>query len=559
MSEQNVTRDPNFDINSLLKSATDVPKEDVKKELSPLEKMVSNEKEKGMIVSNADMAAGEEGPKRSHVDNDERLEAYDKELEDYDTETEKLKYLIQKKTVNDAMEHAELIDELSDYTVDGLKKLQELHPDGATLKGKYFNLAPLNSVKKEVDVANAKNTSPKTNNTEKDPVEEEFISAEEAAEMDDEEKEHQRIVKVLIDKTNLGVPAIFDEVEKDAIFNADQIDLVEVETVELSSLKMNKPQKSFMESVEEYEAVGSQIPMIFPCSRFRATINGLSNGEMGDIALTVNNTDYESENKKLSIIYNKMKNCSFGQFDNYEDFLENFAYVDVPMAIYALYIATSPEEDHIVLRCGNDDCKKSFNNQFRSRSLLRLDRCTDAFLHNMDIVSDANIKDSKKLFIDAPHRKQKLIKLPNSKWIVSLAYINCREYLDIFANNDSLEKFLKEYPDDKNGVRFLGMQFIHMVRSIATPNADGSYNNYTDTKDIIDAMYYMNTDDFQVLNTVLEKYMNDYTPVFGIEGVKCPHCGTESDFVEVDIKDLVFRAYRRNLSTTVNLKKLEDL
>ena len=555
MAETKFIKDPNFDIEALLKKNTEPTEEKEEKKETPLDMMTKSQNEKGMVVSNKDIAEGVDGPKRSHVDSDDRLEAYDKELEEYDNEIEKMKYLIQKKSVNSDIEHMEMIEELTSYTLKSLQKLQELHPEGAKLKGKYFDLSPDDAHKKEI----AEKTEEEKDSENEAPKEDEFIPVSELKEETDEDTKRKKIVKVLIDKTNLGVPPEFDEIEKDNIFNADQVDLVEVETVDLESVIMDKPDKSFMESVQQYEMMGSQVPMIFPCSRFRATVNGLSNGEMGDIALTVNNTDYDSENKKFSIIYNKIKNCSFGRFDNYEDFLDNFAYNDIPMAIYAMYIATQPEEDHITLRCGIEECGKSFNTAFRSRSLLRLDRCTDTFLEIMDKVTDANIEEAQELFKNAPHRKQKRIKLPNSGWIVSLAHITCKEYLDIFAKNDSLEEFLKTHPDDKNGVRFLGMQFIRMVRSIAVPKANGRYTEYTDTEDIINAMYYMNSDDFQILNTILDKYINDYTPVFGIENVVCPHCGAKSDFVSVEINDLVFRAYRRKLSTTVNLKRLEDL
>ncbi|HAU88252.1 MAG TPA: hypothetical protein DCW90_23090 [Lachnospiraceae bacterium] len=585
------TRDTTMDIKSLISPKTPVqeqtPHEEEKKEMTPVEKMLEQNKNKGIDVSAEEMKKGSDTTVRSTLNSDERLDEYKGALDDLDKKTIASKYLVMKlKPANEIMT-AEMMEELDSYDINVLKNLQEKHPEGASLTSKYFNLrskedteALFNLYKitpKKIDngvdetIARSKEHDKvledegfkKDQNgiyTGKENITTSSVVPEivEESPVQPVDEERQSLVKVLIDKTNLGIPPIFDQVEADKILMADQVDIVEVEHVDLKSVKTKKPQKSFMEMVNSYNTNGVNIPMTFPCSRFRATMNGLSYGELGDIALNFQEQTYDKFMKKMSIIYNKMRNVSCGKFETFDEFLDGFAYNDVDLATYGLYIGSSSEIDSVQLTCGNDSCGKSFSIDFRPRSLLLFDECGDAFLKNVKRVVDANGEDAKELYESAPHKTEKVYKLPNSGWLVHIAYPTCREFAEYYIKTDFIDEFEKTHQDDVNGVKGLNIIFIQMIRGISVPSEDG-YDRFDDRNDIMEALYYMDIKDYEILINMINKFVEDYHYTFGIKKITCPHCGTETALLEVNINDLVFRSYQRRLNTTINLENLEDL
>ena len=98
-----------------------------------------------------------------------------------------------------------------------------------------------------------------------------------------------------------------------------------------------------------------------------------------------------------------------------------------------------------------------------------------------------------------------------------------------------------------------------MIRAISIPDEDGTYERYDDVSDILEAIYSMNLDDLRIMSEIVDRYNSEYTVTFGVRNVVCPHCQTKTALVNVDIDELVFRAYQRRLSTNVNLASLGDL
>lgn len=572
-----IEKDETLDLTALLQEDTSSEeKVEAVKELSPAEKILEDRKNNGVgaIVENSDLKKGAYKPLKNPIDNDKRLEDYTDQDREMLGGMENRMYLILKYKPTNDIEHSEMMNEILTFKTEDLVALQNKYPNGATLKSKYFNLAPKENTKVETaariheepvteqPVEKGTPTFTKEENKEEETPEDDLLAVTEEDRnpevYDAEEEEVQKIVRIIIDKTNLGVPAELSEVEKDKILTASQIDVVEVENLNLSTMVISKAPKSFVETIGQYEYQGVQIPMSFPCSRFRATMMGLSYGEMADIALSYDNSTYETERKKLTIIYNKMKNITCGMFETFDDFLDGFAYADVDLSVYGLYLASCPEKDMISLKCGKPSCDRSFNAPFVARSLLDLNRCSKVFLSIMKELVEANGERAKELRDTSPIFKQKAIRLPISGWIVKIGMMTCRDWLEGVMKNGEIEEFKKTHPDDVNGVLYQNILFFQTVRAIYVPDGQGGYWEYTDYSDILEALYVMNPDDFQMLGSIMNKYTGDYSVYFSIKDVTCPHCKTHTDSVDVTIDNMVFRAYQRRISTTVNLEKLQD-
>ena len=257
--DKDIERDEDMDVLSLLKSSKneEQPKEKPKTNLERMKEAKANGS-LGQIVSRQDL---EKGSKEDEIvakskDEDDAINdatAYNAEQDKLIQAARNLK--IEKMPTNQ-MEMVAMMDSLTDIA----NNPQALHDE----KNKEFFRQ-----KTEEDIENeAKGIAPvPTNNEGVAPVEENAI---------DENK--QKLVNILIDKTGFGGEFKFTDDEKEKIFSATEIKLTEVEEVDLSTIKVKKSEKSFLESVNEFQISSSKVPVVFPASRFRAYMTGLSFG-----------------------------------------------------------------------------------------------------------------------------------------------------------------------------------------------------------------------------------------------------------------------------------------
>ena len=522
MSNENISRDMDLDIMELMRGTSE------EEHKSPLDELMESKKT-GIEITKEEYYK-DDSKKRSYVDNDKRNEDFKKEMDSIDKNIEKLKYIGKIEKPKNEVEMAKLMTALDSVSLEELQKRAEEN-----------KTEPIT-----VDVVTG------------------FADNKEESVNENDNKlntdiERQDRIDVIIDKTGLGMDVFFTEEEKAKMSLADEIRVVEVEEIELATARVKKSTKSFLETVSSYKNIGVRTPMTFPCSRFRAEIGGLTYGEYGDLALSTLKNSYDNANKILSLIYNKMHNASIGEFESYEDFLKKMAWVDVPLAKFALYISTNPETDEIGLHCNSPECNKDFPHKFNTRSLIRFEEMSDTSLKWLEKVASATHPEAQKMFEEAPHRCAKAIKLKNSGWVINLGYVDCYRYLNNVINNTIDEVFKKEHPDDVNGVlQFYGI-FMENILSVAIPDGEGGYIEFEDFADIIEALYHLDSEDFDIVKSLVFEFANVYGYEFGVKNVKCPHCGKETAYVSVDLDSLVFQSYQRRMTTNVKVKNVTPI
>ena len=330
--------------------------------------------------------------------------------------------------------------------------------------------------------------------------------------------------------------------------------------MDIESINMaTRTDKSFQESVEEFEFANSKITVCFPGSGFRAQMKGMTYGEMGDVALSMDRVTFDQYYKRLSVIYNKMTNISTGPFKDFEDFLKNFSYADIPMALYGLYVATQPEIQQIQLRCGGDNCHKEFDWKFNTRSVLRLEDCSDTFLKKMEELATAPPTDYDKIRERSSVKTSKFIRLPYSKIIVELGLVSAYEFLYNFIPATDPDTFRAAFGDDPNNIYTQNLLLLSTLRSVRVPLKDGSYVLYDTYKDMLDAIYDISPEEIKIITAISNKLMGEYQSTFAIKNVVCPHCGNETKVVEVTMDDLVFQTYQRLMTTEINVENMQVL
>ena len=525
-----IGRDTGMDLSSLLKEAKDSSENTHK---TPLQQMKESKEKNGLglIVNNDELINESDKKLIANKSEDDAI----KDVDSYIAEQDKLIEAAQKvkidQPLNDARDMVAVMDSLENYADNGTIPTTE--NGKVMLREKNDNDEQLSAdiTAEEVSVE----------------VPEEEIS-----------EEKKQLVEVLIDKTGLGGDFAFTAEEREKLFNATEIKVKEVQEVNLSSIRVKKSQKSFVDHVNEYQMSSSRVPIIFPASRFRAEMTGLSYGEMGDISLNTENLTFDQVHKKLSVIYNKMVNPSCGKFKNFDDFLKKFAYVDIDLAVYGLIVATFPEVDDIPLTCNNPKCKNGFNHKFSPRTLIKFNKCGNKFLEAMKDVVECKAIDYDKLFEDSPTRTHVRYRLPLSGFIVEIGIASSYEYLYSIVENVLGDKFTTDHPDDVNGILQLNTTMISLIRAIYVPDGD-EYIEYTEFEDVIQALYHIKPEEIQILSSMLQKVNDGYSTTYELTDIVCPHCGQKTTRIPVDINSLVFLKYQRLMSTSLDISNITVL
>ena len=516
-----VKKDETLDISSLLKAN----REEVPKKKSALEEAKEARETNGLgaIVNTEDLKKDAE-PKKliANKSEDDAMHDADEYLSEMDKLTEAARKVNIKNPPKDALEMVNMMGALDTMAKTG--SLPEVADGEKQMLETVEETAERIKNGEEVFTNDTVENVPENINTESNI-------------------EREKIINIVIDKTGMGGDFAFTDDEKEKIASSTEIRVKEVEEVDLSTITVRKKDKSFLESVNEFQISSSKVPVVFPASRFRAYMTGLSYGEMGDISLNSENVTFDQIHKKLTVIYNKMINPSVGKFENFEDFLKKFAYIDIDIAVYGLVVATFPELDDIPLNCNNKKCGKSFNHKFSPRALLRLDKSNDNLLQAMQSVIECKEIDATELLESSPTRSHKRIKLPYSGFIIEIGIG---------------DKFKENHPNDVNGILQLNSALLSLIRGVLVPDG-GEYVLYDDFEDMINALYMIKPEEIAILSALLQKYTDSYTVHFELTGIQCPHCGTKTRRIPIDINDLVFLKYQRLMSTELNIDNIAIL
>ena len=407
----------------------------------------------------------------------------------------------------------------------------------------------------DVKAIKEKEANKPSENTKKEvsenPVDDTKSTTEDTDNEDDIEK--KKIVQIIIDKTGLGGNIEFTEEEKEKITESSEIQITEVESKEVRVASLKRSKRSFQDFIKEYDFRGEKTTICFPASGFKAQMRGLSYGEYADVALSMDSITVDQYEKKLSVIYNAMKNISTGPFENFEDFLKHFAYTDIALAMYGLFVSTEEEHQQIQIKCGNSSCKNVFDIDYDSRSLIKLDRCSKEVLDKMEELASAPAADYDAIKERAIVNNSKFIELPDSKFTVEIGVASAYDFLYNFVPLLDEETFRSSFDRDYDETFFTNMMLLTSVISIRIPDGDDVIvcEGY---KDIMDALYSISPLDIKIIATYAAEIRDKYEVVFSLGDVTCPKCHNVTKNLDVSMDDIVFRQYQRSMSTEIKLK-----
>lgn len=535
-------------------------------EKSALEKAKEYESKRqvGAVVTNEEIERSrKDKPKKNPIYNDQRIESIEEELSHYDDMMSKRAAVVQIKEAKNELEYTKMMDEINSvvFRKDGNAVFKYTDNYGHAVEPEFVRLR-------------TESDPPFTGNGEEDgklknnPAENNIANSESINEINtvpveetDNEKKKREIVKILIDKTGLGSPIEFTEEEKQKLVQAEEIQLTEVEIMDLETADVETVEASaFQELINGYQFSGERTTISFPASGFHAQMMPMTYGEYSDIAVSMESITFDEYYKRMSVVYNKMKNISIGNFPSFIDFLKGFAYTDIPLAIYALCVSTFPEIQSIQLSCGNKNCKKEFTHNFQTRSILDLEKSDMLFLEKMKELAHSTPADYDTIRSQSAIKKSKLIQLPHTKIRFEMGVVSAYDFLYNFIPLMDQKTFVEVFGEDASIDDAENILLLTSIRSVSIPNPKGSgYIRATGYRAIINALYKITPEEMKLVRSIAAKVTGAYQAHFSFGKVVCPHCGDVTDDLEVNIDELVFQTFNRLRSTEINVENIHVL
>ena len=231
---------------------------------------------------------------------------------------------------------------------------------------------------------------------------------------------------------------------------------------------------------------------------------------------------------------------------SFNEFCGSFPYADLDLAIYAIYIASSPESYKINLTCGY--CHKEFEYGVNPKNMLSLDATFGAKQEGSDeepvlrqaytnILAHSSDND----YLHAMHvenQKTMIMKSPKTKniyYIQSPSLSRAREVFSFISKNeDAGDAIVASY------LREL---------KVYDPSQDGYIEISGDETDVmVDYIRTMNEIDFRMLVNEIDKRV--YSVRLRDSSVHCAHCDHDNTF-EPDLYKLVFRLAQESIEEVI--------
>ena len=563
----------NISLTDLIKTgkAEEAPVE----EKSPLQKMKEyKESHPGMIVNNDEITYDNEKKiLKDSFDTERRESDFKGYMADMDRLIDAAQSVTIERPPQNEIETAAMIDQLDRIAI-AKSKENNSEPEKVlkTRDGKVINLpdsekngTPLNVPNgyndkffksKEETHADSDEITKESSDENDESIDSDAIERERA-----DAEEHEKLVNILIDKTGFGNDRIdFTEEERQKLSTAKEIRVTEVENLDIDSFVFDAPEKTYVDTIESSDnPLGGTTTVPLVASRYRAKMRGLGYGQLGDILLSGNEPTFEQVYKRFSTIYNNIVETSIGKFESFEDFLKKTAFIDTNMLIYGLMVSTYPEIDSVTVTCGK--CGKNFEQKYFVRDLMDLSAASTTYLKRLDELMSCPATDFEKFAEESPVRKRKYIVLPVSKYVAEIGLVSAYDYLYQVVSNITSEQFKDEHSDDVNGYLKINGIYLNMVRSISipNPNKEKSLIKYSSYEDMLQILYRLPMEDQQILNGIINQYLENYGYKFSIKNDVCPHCGNKAERTEVELTDLIFFKIGRLMNTEVKVENMLDL
>jgi hypothetical protein len=360
----------------------------------------------------------------------------------------------------------------------------------------------------------------------------------------------QNIVNIYIDKAKVGDIALTPEQQK-KVEMAHKIVVTETTELNFKTLKIRRPEA---DATVERKRKDSIIKKAFDrtLSPFIALGSGYL-GKMGNCSVAEimrlgrqidSGRNLDSELDRWTLLYEKMKYCSIGLFDTFDDFLKNTAYSDYENLQFAVICASFPSDTTLQFTCPK--CKNVFNVTVKNRELMRTDLVDQSIAETVhDIISsDTFLERAKEVHENALFNKVTRISVDDENLILLDMYMPSA----YDAIHRTYEELTNPKKDDQDYESYADL--IRMIKCvyIADEDEEGEavYDAFEDVNDIFEVISHFTEEQ---LNKIAQYVQNSYINkqyYYGIKEVVCtnPKCKHNMGEYPMNMDTLLFHKVR---------------
>lgn len=353
-------------------------------------------------------------------------------------------------------------------------------------------------------------------------------------------------VNILIDKIGIGKVEFTDDEKKKLTF-AKKIKVTEVEEQKFKSIKIRqinnvKNARTIIE--RNFDRTLSSI--VAPLSGYVGKMGNCSISELAAIFNLTSVTNADSIREAWTLIYNKLKFSSIGNFDSFNDFIKNTAIDDFEHFIFGILCSSFPEDDELTFNCKTESCKQEFKIKYKNSDLIRTNEASDECkIRLMKTIEASNILENAKVF----HQESMLFNA-NRISISDTDSVLCDIYTpsvyDVITRiYTELDKDKLPVPNKKDDENTFICSLITKIKAfylMVSDEEDGepSYLEITSPNDIYDVIHRLDKDEVAKLVTYISNLFTQYYIGYGISKVQCPYCHTNYDAYTVSPSDMLF-------------------
>lgn len=344
----------------------------------------------------------------------------------------------------------------------------------------------------------------------------------------------QGVVQINVPEGKAGeVLSQMSRKEREVVQQAKTIVVNEVE------LKKVPTAKKKITSIDQYKKMarkrvsGETIQLALPNSKFVVTVK-----EAGSLAMASMLGDMRDDNidyaKRLEFCYDYIVATSIGDL-SYDEFVKNIHGDDIPLIIYGILRASSPDRDKLGMKCGNRKCAGEYEHEYVLSDLLDLDLSHEKLLPALKEITEAarTIDDAKKCHETASIMNPKYIQVDEGV-VVKLSPLSGYTLLERSQFRDQIVS--------KYNMLVSVMSMVVLAIYIDAENEDGEMETYEidEIEVIADILYNMQNEPIEIIKKCIEEIDDIGEVKFSIKSVKCPHCGITTKKIPINIDQLVF-------------------
>lgn len=364
----------------------------------------------------------------------------------------------------------------------------------------------------------------------------------------------QEIVNIYIDKAQLG-EVMFTPEQQRRIEMASKINIVETTDLRFKSIKIKRSDKKASDEAkkEKLSIINKTFdrtlsPFIAIGSGYMGKMGSCSTAEIMKLGRAIDSgLSLHSELERWQLLYDKMKYCSIGQFESFDDFLKNTAYDDYENLQFALICASFPENTTMEFTCPK--CKNTFTVSVPNKELLRSDRVDEEMVETITAIlkADTFIERAKEVHENAHFNVISRVSIEESDDSILFDLYSPSAYDAIHRTYEELSNPKKDDPDYAGYAQIV--KFVHAAYLATDVDEDGEYiyTEFTEADEIFDIVSKLR----EVQLNKIANYMNDsyimHRYTYGFKNVVCPNeaCKQELGEYPLSMDQVLFLKVQR--------------